>query len=258
MKRHGLQPEVTLIRNRTYKMKHTSRIPHLLHRVTVLAILSVAGCMAGQDRVMDYLSGIQSASPHPPQAMAVRGGLVLVLPESELAKPTAPPREAQDKLADRLQHALTTDQKIEITQVLAPINIPGDGRKALSLDRLREAAKLAHPDKLIAVVLTSHSAQRVQEYPLIETQLFARMDLALIDLATGRLLLSEFGEEEYILGQRRDVERTISYPRVYYRDMTTSAPFTIVEGDPYRALGEIAFRAAADQLVLRLHERLSK
>jgi hypothetical protein len=239
-------------------MKHTSLIRHLVNRVTVLAILSVTGCMAGPDRVMDYLSGIQSASPQPPQATAVRAGLVLVLPECESAKPTAPPRDIQDKLADRLQHALTTDQKIEITHILPPIYVPGDGRKALSLDRLREAAKLAHLDKLIAVVLTSHSAQRVQEYPLIETQLFARMDLALIDLATGRLLLSEFGEEDYILGQRRDVERTIGYPRVYYRDMTTSGPFTIVEGDPYRALGEIAFRAAADQLVLRLHERLSK
>jgi len=107
------------------------------------------------------------------------------------------------------------------------------------------------------VVFTSQSVQRVQPYPLIETQIFARTDLALVDLATGRLLLSEYGEEDYILGQRRDVDRTISYPRVYFRDMTESGPFTVVEGDPYRALGEIAFKAAADQLALRLHERLA-
>jgi hypothetical protein len=238
-------------------MKHSNLIRRLGKRVAVLAILGVAGCVAGPDRVMDYLSGIEVASPQPPLSAAVHAGLVLVLPESELAKPTAPPRDVQDKLADRLQRALTTAQQIEITRVLSPVNIPGDGRHALSLDRLREAAKPAHLDTLAVVVLTSQSVQRVQPYPLIETQLFAKMDLALVDLATGRLLLSEHGEEDYILGQRRDVDRTISYPRVYYRDMTTSGPFTIVEGDPYRALGEIAFRAAADQLILRLQERLN-
>lgn len=223
--------------------------------MAVLAILGVAGCLAGPDRVMDYLSGIQAASPQPSRAAVVHAGLILVLPESESAKPTAPPREVQDKLADRLQRALTADQQIEITQVLPPLHVPGDGRKALSRDRLREAAKPAHLDKLAVVVLTSRTVQRVQPYPLLETQLFARMDFALVDLTTERVLLSEYGEEDYILGQRRDVERTISYPRVYYRDMTTSGPFTVVEGDPYRALGEIAFRAAADQLVLRLHDQ---
>ena len=238
-------------------MKHDRLIRRFGRGAAALAMLSVAGCMGGPDRAMDYLSGIQEASSQPPPSAAVRAGLVLVLPESESAKPTAPPRAVQDKLADRLQRALTADRWIEIAQVLPPINIPGDGRKALSLDRLREAARPAHLDRLAVVVFTSQSVQRVQPYPLIETQIFARTDLALVDLATGRLLLSEYGEEDYILGQRRDVDRTISYPRVYFRDMTESGPFTVVEGDPYRALGEIAFKAAADQLVLRLHERLA-
>ena len=238
-------------------MKHDGLIRRLERGAAALAMLSVAGCMGGPDHAMDYLSDVHAVSPQPPPSAAVRAGLVMVLPESESAKPTAPLREAQDKLADRLQRALTADRRIEITQVLPPINIPGDGRKALSLDRLREAARPAHLDKLAVVVFTSQSAQRVQEYPLIETQFFARTDMALIDLATGRLLLSEYGEEDYILGQRRDVERTIGYPRVYYRDITRSGPFTIVEGDPYRALGEIAFKAAADQLALRLHERVA-
>ena len=239
-------------------MTHSSLILSLRNGAAALALLSAASCTAGPDRVMDYLSDIQPASSQLLLSPAVPAGLVLILPESELAKPTALLRDDQSKLAHRLQQALTTGRQVEITHVLSPIIVPGDGRKALSLDRLREAAKPGHPGKLIAVILTSRSAQRVQEYPLIETQLFARMDLALIDLATGRLLLSEFGEEEYILGQRRDVERTISFPRVYYRDMTTSGPFTVVEGDPYRELGEIAFKAAADQVVLRLHERSSK
>ncbi len=238
-------------------MKHSSLIRHLGKGTAVLAMLGAAGCMAGPDRVMDYLSGIQGVSTQPPQSAAVRAGLVLVLPESESARPTAPPRDVQDRLTDRLQRALPTTRQIEIIQVLPPLNIPGDGQKALSLDRLREAAKPAHLDKLAVVVLTSRAMQRVQPYPLIETQLFARMDLALIDLETGRLLLSEYGEEDYILGQRRDIEHTIGYPRVYYRDITTTGPFTIVEGDPYKALGEIAFRAAADQLVLRLRGRVT-
>lgn len=238
-------------------MRHSNLIRRLGKGMAVLAILGAAGCAAGPEGVMDYLSGIQGAAPQPSQSAVVRAGLILVLPESELAKPTAPPSDVQDKLAGRLQRALATTQQIEIIQVLPPLHVPGDGRKALSLDRLREAAKPAHLDKLAVVVLTSRAVQRVQPYPLVETQLFARTDLALIDLATGRLLLSEYGEEDYILGQRRDVERTISYPRVYYRDMTTTGPFTVVEGDPDKALGEIAFRAAADQLVLRLRERLT-
>lgn len=238
-------------------MKQRDLIRRVGKGVAALAMLSVAGCAAGPDRVMDYLSGIQDVAPQPSPPAVVRAGLVLVLPESESAKPTAPPRDVQDKLADRLQRDLATTQQIEITRVLSPIDIPGDGRKALSLDRLREAAKPAQLDKLAVVILTSQSVQRVQPYPLMETQLFAQMDLALIDLATGRLLLSEHGEEDYILGQRRDVERTIGYPRVYYRDITTSGPFTIVEGDPFKALGGIAFEAAANQLVLRLRDRLT-
>lgn len=237
-------------------MKHNNLIRRLGRGMAVLALLGVAGCAAGPDRVMDFLSGIQAAEPQPSPPAVVRAGLVLVLPESESAKPTAPPRDVQDKLTARLQRAMATTQQIEIIQVLPALHVPGDGRKALSLDRLREAAKPARLDKLAVVVLTSQDAQRVQPYPLIETQLFARMDLALIDLTTGRVLLSEYGEEDYILGQRRDIERTIGYPRVYYRDITTSGPFTIVEGDPFKALGEIAFRAAADQLVLRLRGRV--
>jgi hypothetical protein len=60
------------------------------------------------------------------------------------------------------------------------------------------------------------------------------------------------GQEDYILGQRRDVARTISYPRIYYRTQTTSGPFTVVERDPFAELGKIAFTAATDQLLLAL------
>jgi hypothetical protein len=92
----------------------------------------------------------------------------------------------------------------------------------------------------------------VQEYPLIETQLFAQIDAAVVDLTTGRILLTGAGQEDYILGQRRDVARTIGYPRIYYRTQTTTGPFTVVEGDPFAELGKIAFTAATDQLLLAL------
>jgi hypothetical protein len=78
------------------------------------------------------------------------------------------------------------------------------------------------------------------------------MDAALVDLAAGRILLTAAGQEDYILAQRRDVARTIGYPRIYYRTQTTTGPFTVVEGDPFAELGKIAFTSAADQLVLAL------
>ena len=49
---------------------------------------------------------------------------------------------------------------------------------------------------------------------------------------------------------------TFSYPRLYYRTFTFAGPFTVVEGDPYKALGEAAFSGAADQLGMKLRQRL--
>ena len=225
--------------------------------VAAIVLLSLNSCAAS--RITDYLSGFpESSAQVPPASVPIRAGLVLAIPETESGKPTAPNPAARDKLTERIQKGLQNLPRVQITRVMPAIILPGDGLKALSLERLREAAKDAQMDKLFVVVATSRSAQRVQPYPIIETEVFARLDLALVDLAAGRVLLSEAGEEDYILGQRRDVERTISYPRIYYRTQTTTGPFLVVEGDrdPFAALGEVAFAATADQLLMRLREKL--
>ena len=49
----------------------------------------------------------------------------------------------------------------------------------------------------------------------------------------------------------------ISYPRLYYRNFTFGGPFIIVEGDPYQALAWEAFKGAADQLGMKLRQRLN-
>ena len=118
--------------------------------------------------------------------------------------------------------------------------------------RLRQIGKDTGMQHLLVLILSSKSVQRVQEYPIIETELFARMDAAVVDLTASRILLTAAGEEDYILAQRRDVVKTIGYPRIYYRTQTTTGPFTVVERDPFAELGKIAFTAATDQVLLAL------
>ena len=49
----------------------------------------------------------------------------------------------------------------------------------------------------------------------------------------------------------------ISYPRLYYRNFTFGGPFIIVEGDPYQALAWETFKGTADQLGMKLRQRLN-
>ena len=80
---------------------------------------------------------------------------------------------------------------------------------------------------------------------------------ALVDVPTGLVLLTEAGQDDYVMAEALDYVDRISYPRLYYRNFTFGGPFTIVEGDPYKALGEQTFRGAADQLGMKLRQRLS-
>jgi hypothetical protein len=75
------------------------------------------------------------------------------------------------------------------------------------------------------------------------------MDAALVDPASGRILSSDSGQDDYILAQT--YYNQFSYPRLYYRTFTFAGPFTIVEGNPYKALGEAAFSGAADQVGMK-------
>ena len=230
-----------------------ARCLKMLSVVTLLiAVVGFAGCVVTHSRTSDYLAGFATAPSGPPPKAPIPTALVLAIPETEAAKPTALTPAMKQELAERVRTNLR-DTKLAISSIAPPIALPGDGRGVLTPERLREIGKETGMQHLLVLILSSHSVQRVQEYPIIETELFARVDAALVNLAVGTILMTAAGQEDYILAQRRDVARTIGYPRIYYRTQTTSGPFTVVEGDPFAELGKIAFTAATDQLVLALH-----
>ena len=218
----------------------------------LIAVVGLIGCSVTRSRTSDYLAGFSTAPAGPPRKAPIPAAVVLAIPETEAAKPTALTPVMQKELVERVRTNLR-DTQLAISSIASPIVLPGDGKGALTPERLRQVGKETGMQHLLVLILSSQSVQRVQEYPIIETELFARMDAALVDLSTGRILLTAAGEEDYILAQRRDVPRTIGYPRIYYRTQTTTGPFTVVEGDPFAELGKIAFTAATDQLLLALH-----
>ena len=217
----------------------------------VIAVVGLTGCAVTGSRASDYLAGFSTAPAGPPRKAPIPAAVVLAIPETEAARPTALTPVMQKELVERVRTKLL-DTKLAISAIASPIVLPGDGKGALTPERLRQIGKETGLEHLLVLIPSSRSVQRVQEYPIIETQLFARMDAAVVDLAPGRILLTAVGQEDYILAQRRDVARTISYPRIYYRTQTTSGPFTVVERDPFAELGKIAFTAATDQLLLAL------
>jgi len=240
-------------KKRNYKNMTCVRCLKTLSVVTLLiVVVGLTGCSDIRSRASDYLAGFSTAPAGPPPKAPIPTALVLAIPETEAAKPTALTPAMQKELLERVRTNLR-DPKLAINTIAPPIILPGDGKGALTPERLRHIAKETGLQHLLVLMPSSKSAQRVQEYPIIETELFARVDAALVDLSAGRILLTAAGEEDYILAQRRDVARTIGYPRIYYRTQTTTGPFTVVEGDPFAELGKIAFTAATDQLLLALH-----
>ena len=217
----------------------------------VIAVVWLTGCAVTRSRAVDYLVGFSMAAAGPPRKAPIPAAVVLAIPETEAAKPTALTPVMQKELVERVRTNLR-NTKLAINTIAPPIVLAGDGKSALTPERLRQIGKETGLQYLLVLIPSSQSEQRVQEYPIIETELFARMDAALVDLTAGRILLTAAGQEDYILAQRRDVARTLGYPRIYYRTQTTTGPFTVVEGDPFAELGKIAFTAAADQLLLAL------
>jgi len=217
----------------------------------VIAVVGLTGCSVTRTGASDYLAGFSTAPAGPPRKAPIPAAVVLAIPETEAAKPTALTPVMQKELVERVRANLR-DTQLAISSIASPIVLAGDGKGALTPERLRQVGKETGMQQLLVLIPSSQSAQRVQEYPIIETQLFAQIDAAVVDLTAGRILLTAAGQEDYLLAQRRDVARTISYPRIYYRTQTTTGPFTVVERDPFAELGKIAFTAAADQLLLAL------
>jgi hypothetical protein len=222
------------------------------------ATLLLNACAEPSSRITEYLSGFPLQPGKPPQAaLPLVAGLVLALPEDELSKPTTPSRDTLERVAQRIQTELQASSQITIQRMLPALTIPAGGLHGLALERVQALAKEGNLTKMIVVVATSRSASKLRFWPIQENQLYVRMDSALVDVPTGLVLLTESGQDDYVMAEALDYVDRISYPRIYYRNFTFGGPFTIVEGDPYKALGEQAFSGAADQLGMQLRQRLS-
>ena len=207
------------------------------------------GCAGPSSRMGDYLIGFQSGSGQSQISLPLVIGLLIALPEEELARPTTPSKEALEKIAQRIEKELQESPNIKVRRIFPTIIIPAGGLGALSVERVRESVKDADLPKVMVAVATSQPARRAY-FSRVEDQLFARMDAALIDLTTSQVLMSESGQDDYVLAQSY-FYNAFSYPRLYYRTFTFAGPFTVVEGDPFKALGEMAFSGAADQLGMK-------
>ena len=227
--------------------------------VALLAwLLSLNGCTASASRITDYLTGLQPLpADSQPGTLHVVAGLVVALPEDEFAKPTTPPQQMLERVAARVQKALRESPHLVIQRIFPPITIPAGGKGSLSLERLQGLAKEGNLTAMMVVVPTSQSARKLRFWPIMENQLYVRMDAALVEVTSGRVLMTEFGQDDYVMAESLDYVGRISYPRLYYRNFTFTGPFTVVDGDPQKALGEQAFNGAADQLGMKLRMRLS-
>jgi hypothetical protein len=226
----------------------------LIISIVVACTAVAAGCATPSSRIGEYLAGFQTPASQPQTvSLPLKVGLLMALPENELSYSTTPSKESLARMGRRIQKELEESPKIRVERILPTIIIPAAGIGALSLERVREETQGISP-KLILIVATSRPARRVQAWR-VEDQLFARMDAAVVDLFSGLVLATESGQDDYVLAQSF-FYNYFSYPRLYYRTFTFAGPFTVVEGDPYKALGETAFSGAADQVGMKLRQKL--
>jgi hypothetical protein len=224
--------------------------------LTATCLAIGAGCASSSSRIEEYLTGFQSdQSQSSKVGLPLIADLVVALPENELGKPTTPSKERLAKISERVKKELEESPSIRIRTILPPVIIPASGVAGLSRQRLIELTRDAGADRVIVAVASSQLARK-NRFWMVEDQLFARMDAALVELPAGRIIVEEVGQEDYVLAQSY-YYNGFSYPRLYYRTFTFAGPFTVVDGDPYKALGEESFRGAADQLGMKLRQRLA-
>lgn len=223
-----------------------------------VAAFLLSACAMPSSRIAEYLSGFPPPPDNPPQvALPLAVGLVVALPEDELSKPTTPSTETLEKVAQRIQAELQASLQITVQRIFPALTIPAGGLHGLALARLQALAKEGNLTKMIVVVATSRSAQKLRGWPVMEYQLFVSMDAALVEVPSGRILMTESGLDDYVMADVLDSTARISFPRLYYRTYTIAGPFTVVQGNPYQALGWEGFKGAADQLGMKLRQRLS-
>src|SRR6266568_4731989 len=137
----------------------------------LIAVVGLTGCsVITHSRASDYIAGFSMAPAGPPRKAPIPAAVVLAIPETEAAKPTALTPAMQRELVERVRTNLR-DTQLAISSIASPIVLPGDGKGALTPERLRQVGKETGLQHLLVLIHSSQSAQRVQEYPIIETQL---------------------------------------------------------------------------------------
>ena len=224
----------------------------------LVAAFLLSACAGAPSRITEYLSGFPPPPENPPQvALPLAVGLVVALPEDERSKPTTPSNDTLEKVAQRIRAELQASLQITVQRIFPALTIPAGGLRGLALERVQALAQEGNFTKMIVVVATSQTASKIRFTVVQETQLYVSMEAALVEVPSGRLLMTESGRDDYVMADVLDYTARISFPRLYYRNFTFGGPFTVVQGDPYKALGWEAFRGAADQLGMKLRQRLS-
>src|SRR5207244_9722121 len=160
----------------------------------------------------------------------------MVLTEDDMSKPTPPSRDTLQAVAERLQKDIQASPNLMIQKVFPSITIPANGLHGLSLERLQGLAREGNLTQMLVVVAVSRSASKLRFWPIMEHQLYVRMDAALVEVPTGRVLMTESGEDDYVMAEALDYVERISYTRLYFRNFTFGGPFIVVKGAPYKAL----------------------
>src|SRR5437870_13607794 len=91
---------------------------------SIAALLILWACATSSNRITEYLSGFQPPSDGAqPVALPLNAGLVVVLPEDELGKPTTPSRDTLQAVAERLQKDTQASLNLVIPRAFSSITL---------------------------------------------------------------------------------------------------------------------------------------
>src|SRR2546428_7026061 len=136
---------------------------------SIAALLSLWACATSSNGIAEYLSGFQPPSDGAqPVALPLNAGLVVVLPEDELGKPTTPSRDTLQAVAERLQKEIQASPNLIIQQVFPSITIPANGLHGLSLERLKGLARKGNIKQMLVEVGVSSDASKIWLWPIME------------------------------------------------------------------------------------------
>src|SRR5947199_3465129 len=147
---------------------------------SLAVLLSLWACASSSNRIAEYLSGFQPPSDGAqPVALPLNAGLVVVLPEDELGKPTTPSRDTLQAVAERLQKEIQASPNLIIQQVFPSITIPANGLHGLSLERLQGLARTGNLTQMLVVVAVSRYDSQLRSWRILDHHPYVRTGAAL-------------------------------------------------------------------------------